>query len=117
MVICGGWSRRATAFGGDRQAGRESRLLSPASEAARIRAFFVHPCWARRGLASLLLAACESEAQRSGFAAVELVATRTGQRFYERHAYLSLGAQEFPLAGATAITFIPMRKLLGGSSA
>src|SRR5437868_11135240 len=63
LVLCGGWSRRATLFGGDAYDQRESRLLDPRREAARIRAFFVHPKWARRGLGSRLLVSCEREAR------------------------------------------------------
>jgi GNAT superfamily N-acetyltransferase len=112
LVLCGGWSRRATAFGGDACDGRESRLLDPAREAARIRAFFVHPSWARRGLASRLLAFCEREAKTAGFAAVELVATLPGEPFYARHGYVSAGRRSYALPGERRIDFVPMRRLL-----
>ena len=59
---CGGWSKRKTLYGSDHCAGREDALLDPASDAAKIRAFFVHPAWARRGVGSRILEACEAAA-------------------------------------------------------
>ena len=112
LVLCGGWSRRETPFGGDAYHRRESRLLDPEREAARVRAFFVHPRWARRGLASRLLTLCESEAKASGFAAVELVATLPGERMYARHGYISAGRRSYALSGGCSIDFVPMRKEL-----
>ena len=112
MVLCGGWSRRATSFGGDAYAKRESRLLDPARESARIRAFFVHPGWARRGLASRLLALCEREAQAAGFAAVELVSTLPGEPFYARHGYIPAQRRNYALPGGSSIDFVPMRRSL-----
>jgi len=110
LVLCGGWSRRATLFGGDAHAQRESRLLSPHTDAARIRAFFVHPDWARRGLGSRLLALCEREARAAGFVAAELVATLPGQRLYARHGYVSTGRRTDTLPGGESIDSVPMRR-------
>jgi N-acetylglutamate synthase-like GNAT family acetyltransferase len=112
LILCGGWSRRATTFGGDAYDRRESRRLDPASEAARIRAFFVHPQWARRGLASRLLAVCEGEAKAAGFGAVELVATLPGERLYAQRGYVSAGRRSYGLAADSSIDFVPMRKSL-----
>ena len=112
LVLCGGWSRRATTFGGDAYDRRESRLLDPRTEAARIRAFFVHPRWARRGLASRLLTRCEGEARAAGFLAAELVATLTGERLYARHGYVSSGRRSYPLPSGGSIDFVPMRKAI-----
>jgi len=112
LVLCGGWSRRATSFGGDSYARRESRLLDPEREAARIRAFFVHPGWARRGLASRLLKICEGEAKAAGFAAVELVSTLPGEPFYARHGYQPEQRRSYALPGGRDIEFVPMRRLL-----
>jgi predicted N-acetyltransferase YhbS len=82
-VACGGWSRRATLYGGDRhRTSDEDPVLDPATQPARIRAFFVDPEWTRRGLASRLLAACEEAASRSGFATFELAATLSGVPLY-----------------------------------
>ncbi len=83
-VASGGWSRRRTLFGGDQYAARADDLLDPQTEPARIRAFFVHPDWARRGLGRLLLLECEGAASRSGFRRLELMATLTGVPLYER---------------------------------
>ena len=112
LVLCGGWSRRATSFGGDAYDRRESRLLDPEQEAARIRAFFVHPHWARQGLASRLLALCEGEARSAGFSAAELVATLPGERLYARHGYVSAGRRSYPLPDSGSIDFVPMRRPL-----
>src|SRR5262249_48335788 len=87
IVGCGGWSKRATLFGGDGQAGRRSDLLDPARDAARIRAFFVHPRWARRGIGRALIERCESEARAHGFRSFELMATLPGERLYRALGY------------------------------
>jgi len=111
-VACGGWSARHTLFGGDRQPGRESRLLDPAREAARVRAFFVRPDWARRGLGRALLARCESEAAARGFRAAELMATLPGERLYAAGGYVARERVRHPLAGGLEIEFVAMRKEL-----
>jgi GNAT superfamily N-acetyltransferase len=110
LVLCGGWSRRATLFGSDTYDQRESRLLDPQRDAARIRAFFVHPNWARRGLGSRLLALCEGEARAAGFLVAELVATLPGQRLYARHGYVATGRRSDALPGGLNIESVPMRK-------
>lgn len=115
LAVCGGWSRRATSFGGDAYERRESRLLDPQKEAARIRAFFVHPRWARQGLGSRLLVLCEGEASAAGFVATELVATLPGERLYARHGYVSAGRRSYALPGGGSIDFVPMRKSGVGS--
>ena len=110
LVLCGGWSRRATLFGGDAYDRRESRLLDPRTEAARIRAFFVHPKWARQGLGSRLLALCEHEARAAGFVAAELVATLPGERLYARHGYVATERRTGTLPGNVSIVFVSMRR-------
>lgn len=112
LVGCGGWSRRRTLFGGDRQAGRTSELLDPAHDAARIRAFFVRPDWARRGIGRALLARCEAEAVAEGFCAAELMATLPGRRLYEVLGYVGETRVEHILPGGIAIHFVPMRRQL-----
>jgi GNAT superfamily N-acetyltransferase len=112
IVACGGWSRRATLFGGDAQAGRRPELLDPARDAARIRAFFVRPDFARRGLGRALLERCEAEARAHGFRAAELMATLTGWRLYQAHGYRGETRREFELPGGVTIEFVPMRKEL-----
>ncbi|MFZ6179994.1 GNAT family N-acetyltransferase [Nannocystis pusilla] len=109
-VACGGWSFRRTLFGGDDQPGRQAERLDPAREAARIRAFFVDPGWARQGLGRAILTRCESEARAAGFVAAELMATLPGVRLYAALGYQAAQPQEIPLAGGVTITFVPMRK-------
>lgn len=108
---CGGWSRRSTLFGGDRYAARSSALLDPATEPARIRAFFVDPQAARGGVGTALLAACESAAEAAGFRALALMATLPGVPFYARHGYLADAPVTLDLGGV-AMRFVPMRKHL-----
>jgi GNAT superfamily N-acetyltransferase len=112
IVACGGWSRRATLFGGDHQAGRQSRFLDPEHDAARIRAFFVRPGWDRRGIGRALLENCEAEARAHGFRSAELVATLPGHRLYKAFGYSGNDEIEYPLAGGLTISFVPMRKQL-----
>jgi GNAT superfamily N-acetyltransferase len=113
MIACGGWSRRRTLFGADAQPGRESALLDPASDAARVRAFFVHPEHGRRGIGRALLARCEDAARHEGFRAAELMATLPGERLYRASGYVAGDAIDHPLPGGLTIRFVPMRKLLG----
>lgn len=108
---CGGWSRRATLFGGDRFAARAAGWLDPARDAARIRAFFVAPDAARGGVGSALLAACEAAAQAAGFARTELMATLPGVPFYAARCYVA-GAGISLDCGGVAVPFVPMAKLL-----
>lgn len=88
LAGCGGWSRRATLYGGDHSAGlREPRLLDPATEAARVRAMYTHPAFARRGIGRALLAHCEAAARAEGFARCELMATLAGEPLYRVAGY------------------------------
>jgi GNAT superfamily N-acetyltransferase len=110
IVACGGWSRRKTLFGSDTRASRDDSWLDPAAEAARIRAFFVDPHHARRGLGRLLLEHCEAEAVRAGFSEFALMATLPGKRLYENYGYVAEAPIEHPLPGGLHITFVPMKK-------
>jgi GNAT superfamily N-acetyltransferase len=110
IVACGGWSRRKTLFGGDGQPGRESDVLDPAIDSARIRAFFVRPDWARHGIGRLLLQKCEDEARLRGFRSAQLVATLPGERLYRVLGYVGDKRVEYPLANGITIPFVPMRK-------
>lgn len=88
FIGCGGWSRRKTLYGGDQhKADSADNLLNPATDAARIRAFFVHPDWARRGVGSHLMNACEQAARAAGFRRLELMATLTGELLYARFGF------------------------------
>lgn len=82
LAAAGGWSRRRTLYGGDRMKGAEDPLLDPVGEPARIRAFFVHPDWARRGLGRRLYRECEAAARAAGFRRLALVATMPGEPLY-----------------------------------
>ncbi|MDQ5858462.1 MAG: GNAT family N-acetyltransferase [Acidobacteriota bacterium] len=110
IVGCGGWSRRKTLFGGDAQASRQSDLLDPVRDSARIRAFFVHPTWARRGIGRAILERCEAEAREQGFRSAELLATLPGERFYRALGYTGEDRIEHRLAEDLTIDFVPMRK-------
>jgi GNAT superfamily N-acetyltransferase len=110
LVACGGWSRRKTLFGSDARPGREPDLLNQKNDAARIRAFFVHPNFARKGIGRALLQRCEAAAKADGFTAAELVATLPGVRLYAACGYEEMERKNYPLAGACLIEFITMRK-------
>lgn len=112
IVGCGGWSRRRTLFGGDTRAERDDSWLDPQRDAAKIRAFFIEPAHARRGLGRSLLERCEREARAAGFSRCELMATLPGRRLYSRYGYQSQPAIEHALPGGLSITFVPMHKTL-----
>src|SRR5882672_3447876 len=95
FVGCGGWSFRATLFGGDARAGRDSSMLDPHTQAAKIRAFFVDPQDARRGIGTLLLEHCENEARAHGFSRVELMATLPGVKLYAARGYVGAAMVHF----------------------
>lgn len=113
IVACGGWSKRRTLFGGDSQPGRHAEILSPARDAARMRAFFVHPDYARQGLGRALLKRCEDEARASGFQSAELLATLPGYRLYRALAYVGGEPIDSPLPGGLSVRCVPMRKDFG----
>jgi GNAT superfamily N-acetyltransferase len=112
MVGCGGWSYRSTLFGGDARAGRDATALDPKTQAAKIRAFFVDPAMARRGIGSMLLDRCEQEARAHGFAEVELMATLPGVKLYAARGYRGSEIVHFDVGRGETIEFIPMRKAL-----
>lgn len=111
LAGCGGWSRRRTLFGGDAFAGRVPGYLDPATEAARIRAFFVAPDYARRGVGTAILEACEAAAASHGFTSATLMATLPGVPFYEIHGYRP-GEPHVLQLGGVPVRFVPMTKLL-----
>ena len=82
LAGCGGWSRRATMYGGDVSPGRDPALLDPAKDAARVRAMYTHPAFVRRGVGRMILARCEEAARAEGFTRAELVATMAGLPLY-----------------------------------
>jgi GNAT superfamily N-acetyltransferase len=112
MVGCGGWSKRKTLFGGDQYAGREDSLLDPTRDAAKIRAFFVHPDWARRGVGTRILDACEAAARAAGFTRFEMGATLTGVPFYEARGYAVRDRLTAPLPGGESLAIVRMEKTI-----
>jgi GNAT superfamily N-acetyltransferase len=110
FIGCGGWSYRSTLFGGDARAGRDGSTLDPNTQPAKIRAFFVHPAHARRGIGSMLLAHCENEACAHGFSQVELMATLPGVKLYAARGYAGEEPVHFEVGSGETIEFIPMRK-------
>jgi len=112
LLGCGGWSYRSTLFGGDARSGRDSSSLDPRTEAAKIRAFFVDPDHARRGIGSQLLERCEQEACAQGFSRVELMATLPGVRLYAARGYVGADMVRFDVGAGETIEFIPMQKTL-----
>lgn len=114
LVACGGWSKRRTLFGGDARTGRDAAELDPATDAAKIRAFFVDPAYARRGLGSAILARCETEAAACGFRRFEMMATLPGARLYARYGYSGTQRVEYEVQPGVIIEFIPMSKKMSG---
>lgn len=116
IVACGGWSKRNTLYGGDQFAGREDSLLDPARDAARIRAFFVHPRWARRGIGTLLLEACENAARQAGFTRLEMGATLSGVAFYRAKGYAALENLQVSLSNGEMLPIVRMAKQINCKS-
>ena len=112
IVGCGGWSRRGKLYAGSAAAGDESRLLDPKSEPARVRAMFVVPAWARRGIGRAILERCEAEARREGFAKIELMAMLSGEAMYAACGYDVVERVTPPLADGTPLPLTRMEKLL-----
>lgn len=112
LVGCGGWSKRKTLFGGDQYSSRDAGYLDPESEPAKIRAFFIHPEFARRGIARAILSRCEDEARAQGFRALELMATLPGIEFYKSCGFLPTGTFDLELADSVKLELVPMRKTL-----
>src|SRR5437660_11194391 len=110
IVGCGGWSKRKTLYGSDHWTGREDALLDPLRDAAKIRAFFIHPAWARRGVGGLILEACETAARSAGFTRFEMGATLTGVPFYLAKGYTALEHLQVPLAGGGSLPIVRMVK-------
>ena len=116
IVGCGGWSYRKTLVGGDNLAQRDSGRVVPESQPARIRAFFVHPDHARRGIGRMLLARCELEALQAGFSSLELMASLSSTYLYAACGYVPEQPREFNIGSGLTILMVPMRKHLGTKS-
>lgn len=110
LAGCGGWSKRKTLYGSDRWTGREDTLLDPKRDAAKIRAFFIHPAWARRGVGSKILEACEAGAREAGFTSFEMGATLTGAKLFGAKGYVAVEKIEVPLKNGLTLPVIHMAK-------
>ncbi|HEY5800238.1 MAG TPA: GNAT family N-acetyltransferase [Burkholderiaceae bacterium] len=112
LAGCGGWSKRATLYGGDHtKATRNPKRLDPAREAARVRAMYTHPDFVRRGVGSLVLACCEQEAYMAGFKRAELMATLAGEKLYAAAGYRVLERTSASVDGVT-VPLVRMEKPL-----
>lgn len=112
LAGCGGWSKRKTLYGGDQHKAGEDILLDPATDAARIRAFFVDPAFARRGVGRHLIQACEQAAQAAGFTRLELGATLPGVPLYEAVGYCAVENLSVPMPDGEALPIVRMEKQL-----
>jgi GNAT superfamily N-acetyltransferase len=114
IVACGGWSKRSTPYGGDKHKAAPDRLLDPAAEPAKIRAFFVDPGVERRGLGSMLMQHCTGQALAAGFTSLELTATMPGVPLYAAHGFVPVHGLNLSLAGGqVAVPLTLMRKAIG----
>jgi GNAT superfamily N-acetyltransferase len=110
IVACGGWSRRRTLYGGDQMKGEADPLVDPASEPARIRAFFVDPDWSRRGIGSRLMDACVDAARAAGFRTLELAATLPGEPLYRTFGFRELERVEARLPDGNVLPIVRMAR-------
>jgi len=108
LVAAGGWSKRRTLYGGDQMKTSEDPLLDPEVEPARIRAFFVHPAWARRGLGRRLLARCAADAAAAGFHQLTLISTLPGEPLYRALGFQEVERLTDVLPDGTALPVIRM---------
>lgn len=117
LVGCGAWSRRRRMFGKDSTTwnGDPAQVLNPAIEPARLRAFYVHPAWARRGIARELVKLCESAAREQGFRTLELAATLMGGRMYARCGFIELERVDYELPDGVHLPVVRMLKPLAAS--
>ncbi|WP_245923472.1 GNAT family N-acetyltransferase [Paractinoplanes atraurantiacus] len=106
---CGGWSRRATLYGGDHSTGRDAGLLDPSKDPAKVRAMYTHPAHTRRGIGRLILSLCEQAAAAEGFTTLELMGTLSGQPLYEAYGFHVVEQVEDARGGAP-VPLVRMRK-------
>lgn len=111
---CGGWSRRATLYGGNQTPGRDSNLLDPTVDPARVRAMYTNPAYARRGVGRLILSLCEAAAAAEGFTRLELMSTLSGEPLYSAYGFQQLERLEDSTGGAP-VPLIRMEKAVDPS--
>ncbi len=112
IVGCGGWSKRKTLFGGDQAKEGEDNLLDPVTEPARIRAFFIHPDFARRGIGKQIIKACEQAAAAAGFRRLEMAATLPGEPMYTAIGYAAIERFDLPFPNGISLPLVRMGKSL-----
>lgn len=112
IIAAGGWSFRKTLFGNNSETDRNPEKLDPTHDAAKIRAFFVHPDYARRGIGSVMMQECELAAIEMGFSQLELMSTLPGIPLYQTHGFVAGETIQYPLDQRTNIEFVPMTKSL-----
>jgi GNAT superfamily N-acetyltransferase len=115
LAGCGGWSRRRTLYGGDQTKSGEEALLEPATEPAKVRAFFVHPDFARRGVGSKILEACVDAARAAGFRRVELAATLPGVPFYAARGFVERERLSAPMPDGRGLPIVRMERDIDGN--
>jgi predicted N-acetyltransferase YhbS len=115
IVGCGGWSRRESLCGGDGDRVGEDARLDPKRDAARIRAFFVHPEWARRGIGRSILVACERAIVAARFLRADLVATLCGEPLYAALGYSVVERYDLKMTDGLSLPVVRMTKCLGGA--
>jgi N-acetylglutamate synthase-like GNAT family acetyltransferase len=113
IIGCGGWSKRRSLYGGDGHRVEADAELDPARDAARVRAFFVHPSWARRGIGRSIMTACERAIFSSGFRTVEIVATLAGEPLYASFGYAVVERYQIGMADALSLPVVRMTKRFG----
>ncbi|MCO8269962.1 GNAT family N-acetyltransferase [Actinoplanes sp. TRM 88003] len=113
LAGCGGWSRRATLYGGDHSTTRDSALLDPMKDPAKVRAMYTHPGFTRRGVGRLILTLCEQAAAAEGYTRLELMATLAGEPLYRHYGFREVERIEDDRGGAP-VPIVRMRKQIGG---
>ncbi len=110
IVGCGGWSKRRSLYGGDGHRAEPDPELDPRQDAARVRAFFVDPAWARRGIGRSIMIACERAIRESGFRIVDIVATLAGEPLYSSFGYSVVERYDIPMAESLNLPVVRMTK-------
>jgi GNAT superfamily N-acetyltransferase len=110
IIGCGGWSKRRSLYGSDQGRSTEDSLLDPAQDPAHVRAFFVHPAWARRGIGRSIMSACEHAIIAAEFRTVDLVATLAGEPLYASFGYAVVERYEIPMTGGLCLPVVRMTR-------